>query len=1143
MTKPTATDFIREYLSRMADIRGTGGATKETSYYSALENLVNHFGEDLKPQVICNGQLRNDGVGNPDFGLYTRSQIQKGEPRKGQIPERGVVEVKGLAEHTWQTADSAQATKYFGHYRLVLVTNYREFRLIGEDAAGKAIELDKYTLADDESTFWAMTSKPSPAAHKHAAHFSEFIQRVLMTAAPLVKAEDIAWFLASYAKDALATLNEKDASSLKPLRDALEEALGLQFEGEDGDHFFKSTLIQTLFYGVFSAWVIHTKTSAERFDWKSAGYTLTVPMVKALFEQIATPTKLGSLGLIPVLDRTAQALHRVVKDSFFKTFDTGAAVQHFYEPFLQAYDPVLRKKLGVWYTPPEIVTYMVERVDRVLRSELGKPHGLADKDVFILDPCCGTGTYVVAVLRKIEETLRSQGADALLADDIKQAAKERVFGFELLSASFVTAHWRVGNYLSELGSPFDSEKGERAAIYLTNALTGWQPPTGPKADLPLFPELAEEREAAEHVKRDVPILVILGNPPYDGFAGTSPAEEAGLVEPYKEGLIDKWGIKKFNLDDLYVRFFRLAERRINELGRGIVAYISNYSYVSEPSYVVMREKLLQTFDKFWIENMHGDRKKTEYAPDGSTSETIFAMRGFSPGIRQGVVTALAVKTGKANAPKAIRYRDDIDAAKASARRAQLLETLNQKDFESCYELANPEVFNRYSFRPRKVTGEYKAWPSLENIALAPAENGLMEKRGGALIDINRTKLLDRMKIYFDDSISWDMFSLQRNPLSKKAGRFDPESTRKRLIHNEGFIEERIVQYFTRPFDFRYCYYSAVRPLWNEPRPELWSLSNITGNAFLISRPASATITEGVPFYFLRQLGDNDAIRGHAYYFPLRVYDDQGSLLGKTEITNLSHETRNYLEKLGFNSIDKDISAYSSPWWHALAIGFSPKYYAEHREGIAIGWPRIPMPLGREEFDRSAKLGKRLADLLDPNTHVATVTGGTIAEHQKVFGVLSATDLGVTAGWGHLDTKGRVNPGKGRSNTRAYTTAEQEAITKGIAAAGINKVRGFDLLGPPVDVYLNATTYWRCIPTAVWEYTIGGYQVVKKWLSYREQRILGRPLTKEEAREVTSMVRRLAAIVLMTDELNDNYTAARDDAFGWPLQDEVDNNEN
>jgi hypothetical protein len=455
MPASTAADFVREYLIRMADIRGTGGATKETSYYSALENLLNHFGEQLKPKVICNGQLRNDGAGNPDFGLYSRSQIQKGEPRKGQKPERGVIEVKGLAEHTWQTADSAQATKYFDHYRLVLITNYREFRLIGEDASGNATELDKYTLAVDEAAFWAMTSNASATAATHATHLSEFIQRVLMTAAPLVRAEDIAWFLASYAKDALATLNERDATSLEQLRGALETALGLKFEGEEGVHFFKSTLVQTLFYGIFSAWVVHAKSETERFDWKSAAYTLTVPMVKSLFEQIATPSKLGALGLIPVLNRTAQALNRVSKGEFFKTFDTGAAVQHFYEPFLQAFDPDLRKKMGVWYTPPEIVTFMVERVDHVLRTELGKPSGLADKDVFVLDPCCGTGTYVVAVLRKIEETLKAQGGDALMADDVKQAAMQRVFGFELLSAPFVTAHWRVGNYLAELGAPFD----------------------------------------------------------------------------------------------------------------------------------------------------------------------------------------------------------------------------------------------------------------------------------------------------------------------------------------------------------------------------------------------------------------------------------------------------------------------------------------------------------------------------------------------------------------------------------------------------------------------------------------------------------------------------------------------------------------
>src|SRR2546430_11820509 len=171
-------------------------------------------------------------------------------------------------------------------------------------------------------------------------------------------------------------------------------------------------------------------------------------------------------------------------------------------------------------------------------------------------------------------TLREQGGDALLGDDLKRAAIERVFGFELLPAPFVVAHLQLGLLLQTLGAPLSDNANERAGVYLTNALTGWAPPTGPKQHL-LFSELEAERDAAEHVKRDVPILVILGNPPYNGFAGVSTVEEGGLVEPYKAGL-QGWGITKNYLDDLYVRFFRIAERRIaDDTGRGVICYISN----------------------------------------------------------------------------------------------------------------------------------------------------------------------------------------------------------------------------------------------------------------------------------------------------------------------------------------------------------------------------------------------------------------------------------------------------------------------------------------------------------------------------------------------------------------------------------------
>ena len=211
-------------------------------------------------------------------------------------------------------------------------------------------------------------------------------------------------------------------------------------------------------------------------------------------------------------------------------------------------------------------------------------------------------------------------------------------------------------------------------------------------------------------------------------------------------------------------------------------------------------------------------------------------------------------------------------------------------------------------------------------------------------------------------------------LSKDAARFEAEKTRKQLIHDEGFKPDQVVRYFARPFDFQWCYYSGIRPLWNEPRPQLWDWSCIPGNKYLVSRQVRGGNPEGPPFYFLTCIGDDHALRTDAYFFPMRAHDHlgdhrSGALLPKTEITNLSTATRAYLEGLGFTNIDDDSNCYSGPWWHALAIGFSPKYLAEHSEGIAIGWPRIPMPQARHEFDQSAALGRRVADLLNPEVHV------------------------------------------------------------------------------------------------------------------------------------------------------------------------------
>ena len=348
-------------------------------------------------------------------------------------------------------------------------------------------------------------------------------------------------------------------------------------------------------------------------------------MLRALFQQLSDPGRLQPLGLVEVLDWTAAALDRVDREAFFSRFNEGEAVPYFYEPFLEAFDPALRKQLGVWYTPAEVVRYMVARVDRALKDDLDIPDGLAAENVYVLDPCCGTGAYLAEVLRRIAANLGGRGLGALVGARVRQAAMERVFGFEIMPAPFVVAHLQVGLTMQDLDAPLADDGAERAGIFLTNALTGWEPRT--TKPLP-FPELEEERDRAERVKQETPILVILGNPPYNGFAGMAVDEERELSEAYRTTRRVRRPEGQ-GLNDLYVRFFRMAERRIAEkTGRGVVCFISNYSWLDGLSFTGMRERYLEAFDAIRIDCLNGDKYKTgKVAPDGSPEPTRLVAQG------------------------------------------------------------------------------------------------------------------------------------------------------------------------------------------------------------------------------------------------------------------------------------------------------------------------------------------------------------------------------------------------------------------------------------------------------------------------------------------------------------------------------------
>lgn len=1158
-------DPLQTYLRELLDIRSSGADTPEISYYTPLANLFNEIGKKLKPKIRCIMNLKNLGGGLPDGGFFTPDQFQKGyknEPLPGQIPSRGVIEVKPTSNDAWVTAEGEQVSRYCGKYRQILVTNYRDFLLIGQDSEGKIAKLEAYRLAESEAEFWKTAIHPRKMAEVHGDRFLGYLKRVMLHAAPLATPEDVAWFLASYARDARARIEATDLPALFAVRTTLEEALGLKFTSEKGEHFFRSTLVQTLFYGVFSAWVLWSKqhpqnNTSARFDWRMAAWSLRVPMIKALFEEVATPTKLDPLGLVEVLDWTGATLNRVARLTFFSKFEEGHAVQYFYEPFLNAFDPELRKELGVWFTPPEIVQYMVTRADRILREELNLPDGLADSHVYVLDPCCGTGAYLVEVLKRIYITLQKKGGDALISQDIKRAAIQRVFGFEILTAPFVVAHLQLGLFLQNLGVPLSEDKNERVGVFLTNALTGWEPPKEPKTHL-LFPELEQERDSAEEVKREKPILVILGNPPYNAFAGVSPEEEQGLVEPYKEGLISNWNIKKFNLDDLYVRFYRLAERRITEMtGKGVVCYISNFSYLSDPSFTVMRERFLERFDKFWFDCMNGDSRETgKRTPDGKPDPSVFSTEYNRAGIRVGTAIGIMVCKGKGIKEPIVRFRHFWGVTK----RTDLLRSLAIEDLDAQYELARPSKSNRYSFRPLAVNTHYNEWPKVVELSSAYPFNGPIERRGNSLIVFPNQKLdLEaNLKAYLDPEKSNAEVRAMTPRFLKSSGEFKATKTRDKLKGKVKYDATKITRYPFKPFDVRLAYLdNDIQPLFSRPSPELIDLQSISQNAFFITRDTADKRDEGTPFFFSRLICDYDCISGHARHFPFLFRSptskrDSGqiALLREAEMAeslpraNLSEACQAYLANLKSMKPNNAIEYAQLIWFHALAIGYSPDYRFENADGIRTDWPRIPLPKSQDLLKESANMGRKVAGLLDTEGSVPGVTSGIIRSELKLVSVISRVDggnldpnvgdLAITAGWGYVGKSGIIMPGKGKVFERDYARDEFDAIRETEERISLAPERILQQLGEKTyDVYLNETAYWKNVPGKVWNYAIGGYQVIKKWLSYRELDVLKRSLTIEECREVRDIARRIAAILLMESALDANYKKIKEAPFAWP----------
>jgi hypothetical protein len=588
-----------------------------------------------------------------------------------------------------------------------------------------------------------------------------------------------------------------------------------------------------------------------------------------------------------------------------------------------------------------------------------------------------------------------------------------------------------------------------------------------------------------------------------------------------------------------VRFYRIAERKVAEMSkRGIVCYVSSFSFLMEPTFVVMRQRLIAEFDTITIDCMNGDSRSTgKRTPAGDPDPSLFSTAYNREGIQAGTAICLLAK-GAQQRDAPVQYRDFW----GSEKRSLLLDAL-ANDAQFPYKTITPTVANRYSLIPHESVADSTKWPELSDLCAVPPFLGLNENRRFGLIDVDSAALALRMRAYFDPSVSDAGITALHKGLMSDAVGYVAAETRGRLLGESEFDDKQVQPMTFRPFDNRWFYCERRANLWNRSRPELLDQTWV-GNEFLYVRCHAPRADDGTPAFYGRTIADQHALHKDAYLIPFRIRQTnnerrasaQNALFSDApsaapDEPNVSSLARDYLTRLGI-----DLSNGAEIFNHALAIMYSPRYVVENADAIRFGWPRIPLPESADTFLLSATLGRNVAAVIaaDSVLEVTPLRCGAFTSLRRDGKLrIEDGDLKVTAGWGHVGKNGATMPGSGRIRQRPFDSSERQAFDDAATGVGPSREGLRRLAGDEcVDVYLNDWTCWKGVPLRVWRYTVGGYQILKKWLSYRDEEIIKRPLTKLEARQFGQIATRIAMLALLEPDLDENYVRCSGDAVAW-----------
>ena len=1042
MTDKTFQTAIKSYLKSLSASYAKGNATEHT-YRPAFQNFL----QAVLPEANVTNEPKQIECGAPDFVLSHNN-----------IP-RGYIEAKDIDKNL----DDAGFKEQFGRYREslgnLIFTDYLEFRLvrdgdlintvsIGTIAGGKVKQTPQHfdDLADLLNAFWGYQGQTITSANNLAKFMAA---KTRMLAGVIKNALD-------QKNESLGLsdeISEMDDELLSQLN-AFKERLIHDLEPAT----FADIYAQTIAYGLFSA-RLHD-TTLDTFTRHEAAELIPAanPFLRRFFQYIAGYDLDSRISWI--VDDLADLFRAVDVGELMK--DYGKSTQrndpflHFYETFLAEYNPKLRKSRGVYYTPEPVVNFIVRAVDDILQTRFDLAQGLADTSktvievdtlasprmsvqgenkkaeihkVQILDPATGTGTFLSNIVQYIYQT-RFANQKGIWPEYVRSDLIPRLNGFEILMASYAMAHTKLEMVLRDTGCEIGNK---RLRIFLTNSLEEHKHDKGA-----MFSQwLASEAKAADSIKLKTPVMVVIGNPPYSGESANKGEWITDLLSPYKEepggGKLQEKNPKWLNDD--YVKFIRYGQHYIDRTGEGVLAYINNHSYLDNPTFRGMRWSLMQSFDVIYIIDLHGNSKKKEIAPDGSPDQNVFD-------IQQGVSINLFVKTGekKASEPAQVFHYD------LYGRREGKYQFLWDHDLARIgFKQLDPQP-PQYFFVPKdyRLQAEYDKGISLAE--LFPVNSvGIVTARDGFTIYHTPQELKAAIAEFrgMDDETARARFSLGRDAMDWKVAlaRRDLEEN----IFAEGNDEAVAINY--RPFDSRYTYYTGnSKGFLCRSRGEVMRhflkgenvgliTSRITKDTFSVLCTKHIAAHKSATVYDI------------SYIFPLYLYPDaRQQHIDQERIPNLDQDIVEVIAKgleLHFTPEKQEDDTSFAPvdiFDYIYAVLHSPSYRERYKEFLKTDFPKVPYPSDKELFWKLVKLGSdlRLLHLME-----------------------------------HPDS--------------------QQLIT-GYNVLGSNQVEKIDFeIKNPNDmtgnVHINDTQYFDGVPKTAWDFYIGGYQPVQKWLKDRKGRTL------------------------------------------------------